>query len=98
MGALLSRAKFKMSVPKLTPRDFDNVFLITKLYYKSKQKAKANLPEPMEWLADAKFHNAKWLEKKAELIACENYNPSQPLEAYCELMVKWSETHKLQLN
>jgi len=73
------------------------IFLATENFFKCQQLNYPDLPKPLEWLADAKHWNAKWVQKKAGLIACQNYDSNNPLCVYCELMQKWTQVHKMSI-
>ena len=77
--------------------EYDMIFAATENYFKCKQMHYPNLPKPLDWLAEDKYYNEKWRLKKAELIACDNYDPKCPLATYCELMFKWTQVHKIEI-
>ena len=82
----------------MNKQEYDMIFLATENFFKCQQLHYPNLPKPLEWLADAKYYNEKWLHKKAELVACKNYDIDNPLCSYCEIMQKWSQLHKIEMS
>lgn len=81
----------------MNTQEYDMIFTATENFFKCQQLHYPNLPKPLDWLAAAKHYNERWAAKKAELIACKNYDQNSPLVIYCEIMQKWTQVHKMSL-